>query len=94
MNYLIAAGGVVDPATSSIVNLIGGLGSAGAAVAVVWMFLWFLRGFLTQMYASFEALAERQGSIIKDNSDAFRDFNKSVNTICRAELAMRKTPHE
>ena len=90
MIFPLAAGSVVDPATSSIVNLIGGLGASGAAVAVVWMFLSFLRSFLTAMYANFEALAERQGQIMRETSDALRDFTKNQHTICRAELAARK----
>ena len=87
---IFAAGGGVDPATASIINLIGGLGASGAAVAVVWMFLGFLRGFLSSMQANQEKMAERQNATMKDVGDTLREFNRTSNTICRAELAARK----
>ena len=87
---IFAAGGGVDPATASIINLIGGLGASGAAVAVVWMFLGFLRGFLSTMQSNQEKMADRQNDALRAVNETLRDFNSKSNTICRAELAHRR----
>lgn len=91
---LAAGGNAVDPMTGSIFNLIGGLGSAGAAVFVVWLFLNYLKGFQTEMYKNFEALAERQGQILRDVSDTLREFNRTSNDICRTDSVPRSNRRE
>ncbi len=80
----------VDPTSSSIISLIGSLGSAGAAVAVAWMFLAYLKSESIQRETEvgrrdkrWEELADRYAGVIKDNSDAMRQFSIGVNTICR-----------
>lgn len=80
----------VDPAMGSIINLIGGLGSAAAAVVVVWLFLSYLKAATERQEASDSArdaryadLAERQATVIRDNSEALREFRRGVDKICR-----------
>ena len=80
---VIFAGTSMDPTSSSVISLIGSLGSAGAAVVVVWFFLSYLKAESTARDQRWEQLAERYADVIKDNSDAMRQFSTSVNTICR-----------
>jgi hypothetical protein len=88
MFILWAVGAVpMDPATGSILQLIGGLGQSAAAVAVVWMFLGFLKGFLSDLVGRIEAMIDQQAKATQTHSDVLREFNRSVNGICKVDMA-------
>lgn len=85
MDPLIFLGAAtLDPTLSTVIGLVTNLGSAGAAVVVVWFFLNYLRSDAAQRDQRYEALTRTVTERLVDNSQAMREFARSVNGICRA----------
>lgn len=73
----------MDPTAGSIINLIGSLGSAGAAVVVVWFFLSYLKSEGDKRDQRYEELVDRHAETIRDNSLALREFIRGCNQAQR-----------
>lgn len=94
MTALIFGAASLDPATSTILGLIGQLGSASAAVIVVWMFINFwktdserrdkqVREQSDEWNRRYDEVLGRVLEALRDNTTSNREFAKSANGICR-----------
>lgn len=88
MDLLIVAQVPVPTPDNSIFQLISGLGSSGAVIVAIWMFIAFIRHSMEaqqqrddRLFAQFGDLAKDRGQIIRDNTQALGKIEASVDRL-------------